>query len=177
MRIQSSSRCSVRWRFDSAFSSLASRACFCSSQPGVVALVREAGGAIELENPARDVVEKVAIVRHGDDGARIVLEKPLEPRHRLGVEVVGGLVEQQQIGRLQQQPAQRDAAPLAAGQRRRRRRRAGGSRSESIAISSRESRSQAFDASILSCSRDCSSRTLSISSGDRSSPSFMLTAS
>ena len=74
--------------------------------------------AIELENPAGDVVEEVAIVRDRDDGARVVLEEPLEPRDRLGVEVVGRLVEQQQVGRLQQQPAERHAAPLAARQRR-----------------------------------------------------------
>ena len=105
--------------------------------------------AIELENPAGDVVEEVAIVRHGDDGARIVLQEPLEPGDRFGVEVVGRLVEQQQVGRLQQQPAQRDAAPLAAGERghvRVGRRQ----RSASIASSSRESRSHALDASILS---------------------------
>ena len=52
----------------------------------------------------------------GHDRARVVLQRPLEPRHRLGVEVVGGLVEQQQVGLGEQQPAQRDAAPLAAGQ-------------------------------------------------------------
>ena len=57
-------------------------------------------------------------MRHRDDGARIVLEEPLEPGHRLGVEMVRRLVEQQQIGRLQQQAAQRDAAALAARQRR-----------------------------------------------------------
>ena len=42
----------------------------------------------------------------------------LQPGDRLGVEVVGGLVEQQQVGRAQQQPAERDAAALAAGERR-----------------------------------------------------------
>ena len=57
-------------------------------------------------------------MRDGDDRAGIVLEEALEPGHRLGVEVVGRLVEQQQVGRLQQQPAQRDAAALAAGERR-----------------------------------------------------------
>ena len=36
----------------------------------VVALVRNAVAAVELENPAGDVVEEVAIVRDGDDGAR-----------------------------------------------------------------------------------------------------------
>ena len=50
----------------------------------------------------------------GDDGARVVLEEALQPGDRLGVEMVGRLVEQQQVRRLQQQPAQRDAAALAA---------------------------------------------------------------
>ena len=40
----------------------------------------------------------------------------LEPEHALGVEVVGGLVEQQQVGLLQQQLAQRDAALLTTGE-------------------------------------------------------------
>jgi hypothetical protein len=40
----------------------------------------------------------------------------LQPLHALGVQVVGGLVEQQEIGPRQQQPAQRDPAPLPAGQ-------------------------------------------------------------
>ena len=50
------------------------------------------------------------------DGARIIAQMAFEPRHRLGVEVVGRLVEQQQLGLFEQQPAQRDAAPLAAGE-------------------------------------------------------------
>ena len=88
-------------------------------EPGrVVALPRDAGAAIELENPLGGVVEEVAIVRDGDDRALVFLEEALEPGDRLGVEVVGRLVEQQQVRRLQQQPAQRHAAPLAAGERR-----------------------------------------------------------
>ena len=83
----------------------------------VVALERDALAAIELEDPARDVVEEVAVVRDGDDGAGILRQRPLEPRHRFGVEVVRRLVEQQQVGLRQQQPAQRDSAALAAGQR------------------------------------------------------------
>ena len=74
--------------------------------------------AIELENPAGDVVEEVAIVRDRDDRARVVLEEALEPGDRLGVEMVRRLVEQQQVRRLQQQAAERHAAPLAARQRR-----------------------------------------------------------
>jgi hypothetical protein len=53
-----------------------------------------------------------------DDGALVFLEKPLEPGDRFGVEVVGRLVEQEQIGRLQEQPAERDAPAFAAGERR-----------------------------------------------------------
>ena len=83
----------------------------------VVALVRDAAAAIELEDPAGDVVEEVAVVGDGDDRAGVVVQVVLEPGHRLGVEVVGRLVEQQQVGLAQQQPAQRHAAALAAGQR------------------------------------------------------------
>jgi hypothetical protein len=57
-------------------------------------------------------------VRHRDDGARIILEEALEPRDRFGVEMVRRFVEEQQVWRLQQQPAQRHAAALAARQRR-----------------------------------------------------------
>ena len=53
----------------------------------------------------------------GHDRARVLLEEPLQPVDALGVEVVGGLVEQQQVGVGEQQPAQGDAAPLAARQR------------------------------------------------------------
>ena len=51
-----------------------------------------------------------------DDGARVLLEVLLEPEHALGVEVVGRLVEEQQVGLLEEQLAQRHASPLAAGQ-------------------------------------------------------------
>ena len=50
------------------------------------------------------------------DRARIVAQMAFQPVHGLGVEMVGRLVEQQQFGLLQQQPAQRDAAALAAGE-------------------------------------------------------------
>ena len=52
----------------------------------------------------------------GDDGARVLREVLLQPVHRLGVQVVGGLVEEQQVGGLDQQLAERDAALLATGE-------------------------------------------------------------
>ena len=72
---------------------------------GVVAGERDAPPPVELEDPLRDVVQEVAVVRDGDDGAGVFLEEALEPLDRLGVEVVGRLVEEQQVGVLQQQPA------------------------------------------------------------------------
>src|SRR5262249_3411364 len=85
---------------------------------GVVALERDRGAAVELEDPLGDVVEEVAVVRDGDDAARILREVLLEPRDALGVEMVGRLVEQQEVRLLEQDLAERDAAALAAGEHR-----------------------------------------------------------
>ncbi len=83
---------------------------------GVVPFPRNAPAAVEFQNPAGHVVEKIAIVRHRDHRAGIFRQMPLEPVDRLGVEMVRRLVEQQQIGPLQQNLAQRHAPPLAAGE-------------------------------------------------------------
>ena len=54
----------------------------------------------------------------GDDeaGAAVVDQVLLEPGDGLGVEVVGGLVEEQHVGRLEEQLAEGDAAALAPGE-------------------------------------------------------------
>ena len=84
-------------------------------QPGgIIALVGNAAAAVELEDPAGDVVEEIAVVGDDQDRARIALEVAFEPGDGLGVEVIGRLVEQQQVGRFEQEPAQRDAPLLAA---------------------------------------------------------------
>ena len=83
----------------------------------VVAFPRDPMTPVELEDPAGHVVEEVAIVRDRDDRAGVLLQEVLEPRNRLRVEVVGGLVEQQQIGVTEEQAAERDAAALATGER------------------------------------------------------------
>ena len=82
----------------------------------VVPLPRDARAAVELEDPAGDVVEEVAVVGDRDHGARVLLQGALEPGHRLGVEVVGGLVEQEEVGLGEEQPAQGHPAALAAGE-------------------------------------------------------------
>ena len=72
--------------------------------------------AVDLGDPLRHVVEEVAVVGHGQDRSGVGLQVALEPLDRLGVEVVGRLVEEQQVGLLQQQLAQRDAAALSTGE-------------------------------------------------------------
>ena len=55
-------------------------------------------------------------MRHGEDGPRVLGEMMLEPGHRFRVEVVGRLIQQQHVRFLQQQAAERDAAPFSAGE-------------------------------------------------------------
>ena len=86
-------------------------------QPGtIVALPGNALAAVEFENPAGHVVEEIAVVGHGDDGALVLLQVGLQPLHRLGVEVVGGLVQQEDVGFSEQQAAEGHAAPFASGE-------------------------------------------------------------
>ena len=53
-------------------------------------------------------------MRHEDHAARVLLQELLEPRDAFRIEMVGRLVEQQDVGLRQQQLGQRHAAPLAA---------------------------------------------------------------
>ena len=82
----------------------------------VVALVRVQAAAVNLADPLGHVVQEVAVVRDGQHGAGVLVQELLEPQHGFRVQVVRGLVKQQQVGRLKQQAAQRHAATLAAGQ-------------------------------------------------------------
>ena len=82
----------------------------------VVALERDAAAAVELEDPLRDVVEEVAVVGDRHDRARVLLEEALEPVDRFGIEVVGRLVEQQQVGVAEEEPGECHATLLPAGQ-------------------------------------------------------------
>ena len=52
----------------------------------------------------------------GEHGAGVLGQVLLEPQHALGVEVVGGLVEQQEVGLLEQELGERDTALLTTGE-------------------------------------------------------------
>ena len=88
------------WRASSSRPSCSSRFCLLLEPGRIVALVGNAVAAIELEDPAGDVVEEVAVVGDDDHGARIVAQMLLQPGDALGVEMVGRLVEQQDVGLL-----------------------------------------------------------------------------
>ena len=89
----------------------------------VLAVVADVVGQlaqVEVGDARDDRVEEVAVVRDEDDRVRIRAEVLLEPVARLEIEVVGRLVEQQQVRAPEQQLGQRDAHLPAAGERLRR---------------------------------------------------------
>ncbi len=83
----------------------------------VVALVREEAAARELDDARGDAIEEIAVVRDEEAGAGIARKEVLQPLDRFGVEVVGRLVEDEEIGPGEQRAAERDAALFAAAER------------------------------------------------------------
>ena len=65
---------------------------------GVVAGVAAGQAPIHLHDPAGDPIEHVAVVGHQHQGAGEAPEVALQPLHPVGVEVVGGLIQQQHVG-------------------------------------------------------------------------------
>ncbi len=82
----------------------------------IVSFPGDAGAAVEFENPAGDIVEEVAVMGDGDDGAGILLQVEFEPGDRFGIEMVGRLIQKEDVGFLQQKAAKSDAALFAAGE-------------------------------------------------------------
>ena len=74
--------------------------------------------AVEPDGRLRQVLQEAAVVADEDEGAALLGEARLEPLDGRQVEVVGRLVEQQDVGRRRQHVGQRGAAQLAARQRR-----------------------------------------------------------
>ncbi len=86
-------------------------------QPGgVVAFEGKALAPGQFQNPSRDVVQEIPVVSGNDHVPRVGDERFLQPLDGFRVEVVGGFVEQKDIGFLQEQFAQGHPPRLAAGQ-------------------------------------------------------------
>ena len=84
---------------------------------GVIARMREAPAIRQLDDPRGDHIQEVAVVRDKDDGAGELAQELLQPENGLGVQMVGGLVQQQQIRLGGQGAAERHAPLFAAGER------------------------------------------------------------
>ncbi len=72
--------------------------------------------AVKLEDPAGDIVEKIAVVGNRDNSALVALEMLFQPIDGFGVEVIGRLIQEEDVGFLQQQTTQGDAAFFTAGE-------------------------------------------------------------
>src|SRR5581483_2150492 len=66
----------------------------------VVAGVRFDGAVVEPEHARREVVQEGAVVAHQEDGARVAADPVLQPFDGLHVQVVGGLVEDEEAAGL-----------------------------------------------------------------------------
>ena len=81
----------------------------------VVAAVADQPALADLDDAADKLVQELAVVRDDENRAGVALQILLEPEQRLEVEMVGRLVEQQQVRLLRQQPGQvRPHHPAAA---------------------------------------------------------------
>ena len=74
-------------------------------------------GAVELDHVISDILEKVAVVADDYAGERSVLQQRLEPFNSGEIEMVGGLVQQQNIRLLDQRFGNCQALFPSAGER------------------------------------------------------------
>jgi hypothetical protein len=84
----------------------------------VPAFVHVAATPIDLDHARRDLVEHVPVMGDEEQAAAVRSEPLLQPLDRLDVEVVGRLVEDEEVGFLGQRAGQRNALGLATGQHR-----------------------------------------------------------
>ncbi len=71
---------------------------------------------VEVQHLVDDGLQQAGVVADHDQAAPVRLEEVAQPDDRVGVEVVGGLVEQQRLGAGEQDPRELDPAPLATGE-------------------------------------------------------------
>ena len=72
--------------------------------------------AVEMQDRADRAVQQVAVVADDEHGVRIAGEEVLEPDRAFEVEIVGRLVQQQDVGAREEHARERHAHPPAAGE-------------------------------------------------------------
>ena len=83
----------------------------------VVAHVHRRLAAFQMRDALHGAVEEVAVVRHHREGAWVLAHPGFQPHRRLQVQVVGRLVEQQQVRGRHQRLGEIEADAPAAGER------------------------------------------------------------
>ena len=73
--------------------------------------------ALEVPDAGGDLVDEVEVVGDEEDGALVLLQGEVEGVAGFEVEVVGGLVEDEDVGLLQHELAEEQACRFAAGER------------------------------------------------------------
>jgi len=104
-------------RFSSSTASLAASSAFASRYSVYPPLVPGQLAVPDLDHPVDDAVEEIPVVRDEEDGAGVVDQLLLKPEDRVGVEVVGRLVEDRHVGLRHEDARERDAALLTAAHR------------------------------------------------------------
>ena len=77
--------------------------------------MRECLTEADFDDARGDGFEKIAIMRHKDDRAGEAVEKTFEPVDRLGIEVICGFIQKQEVGLGGQRAAECDASFFTAG--------------------------------------------------------------
>ena len=72
---------------------------------------------VEHPHPGCQSAEQLAVVAHEDHGSLVPFDRVLERLDRLDVEVVGRLVEHEQVGSREHEHGERHPGPLPAGER------------------------------------------------------------
>ena len=83
---------------------------------GVVAGIELTVTVHDLDDPLSHLIQEVAVMGNGQDGALEGLDVGFQPLHAVQVQMVGRLVQQKDVGLFQQQTSQVDAGLLAAGE-------------------------------------------------------------
>src|SRR5690606_708340 len=83
----------------------------------VVATVERQLSALEVEDAVYCAIEQVAIMADQQEGARVAGEMAFEPQRSFQIQMVGRLVQQQQVRLDKKQRRQRHAHAPAAGKR------------------------------------------------------------
>ncbi len=87
---------------------------------GVTPHVQARALLVQVHGVGGHVVQELAVVRNQQQRARILQQPLLQPQHRVQVQVVGGLVQQQQVAGHHQRARQVQPDPPTAGERRHR---------------------------------------------------------